>query len=119
MSTLQIIQSHMDQLLHGSVRDTLQVGSSLIPIHQAGNRTGLSDTSFPLSWLCQLMTGQGFVTTTSVRADFRPLPATVRMEVPAVGVLSTTTTSLPWKLFMVGRVKGSSEVASPLQHELK
>lgn len=32
MSTLQIIQSHMDQLLHGSVRDTLQVGSSLIPI---------------------------------------------------------------------------------------
>ncbi|MDD6767344.1 MAG: hypothetical protein PUF30_10380 [bacterium] len=31
-STLQIIQSHMDQLLHGSVRDTLQVGSSLIPI---------------------------------------------------------------------------------------
>ncbi|MCF2659752.1 hypothetical protein JQM83_11265 [Parabacteroides distasonis] len=43
--------------LHGSVRDTLQVGSSLLPIHQAGNRTGLSDTGFPLSWLCQLMTG--------------------------------------------------------------
>ena len=33
MPPLQIIQSHMDQLLHGSVRDTLQVGSSLIPIH--------------------------------------------------------------------------------------
>ena len=57
-------------------------------------------------------------TLTIAFALFNPLPETVRVALPAVLPASTTTTSSPWKAFIVGLTNTSVEVASPLQQAL-
>ena len=46
--------------------------------------------------------------------SLRCLSLTVSVSLPACWALRTTTTSCPWNSFIVGCLKDSSEVASPL-----
>ena len=48
-------------------------------------------------------------------SPFTPLPLTDNSISPVVFAACTNTTSFPLKVFIVGRWKGSREVASPLQ----